>query len=67
MALTRYVIASHSATALFPVNHQFHIGINRRQAISGTALTTQDLNQYWFSAGLVQQLVLRSSRTRRVA
>lgn len=42
----------------FPVNHQFHIGINVAASHFRHGVLLKDLNQYWFSAEPVQQLVL---------
>ncbi|EHX0653497.1 cyclic diguanylate phosphodiesterase [Salmonella enterica] len=57
--LTRYVIAETIRQRhYFPINHQFHIGINVAASHFRHGVLLKDLNQYWFSAEPVQQLVL---------
>ncbi|POT59294.1 cyclic diguanylate phosphodiesterase [Citrobacter amalonaticus] len=57
--LTRYVIAETIRQRhVFPVSSQFHIGINVAASHFRDGVLLKDLNQYWFSAQPIQQLVL---------
>ncbi|ENC9773192.1 TPA: EAL domain-containing protein [Citrobacter koseri] len=57
--LTRYVIAETIRQRhFFPMNSQFHIGINVAASHFRHGMLLKDLNHYWFSAHPVQQLVL---------
>lgn len=57
--LTRYVIAETIRQRhFFPMSHQFHIGINVAASHFHKGELLRDLDQYWFSAQPVQQLVI---------
>lgn len=57
--LTRYVIAETIRQRhVFPLSNQFHIGINAAASHFRQGELLKDLNQYWFSAQPVQQLVI---------
>lgn len=57
--LTRYVIAETIRQRhFFPMSSKFHIGINVAASHFRDGLLLKDLNQYWFSAQPIQQLLV---------
>ena len=57
--LTRYVMMETIRQRhVFPMNNQFHIGINVAPSHFRRGVLLKDLNQYWFSANPIQQLIL---------
>ncbi|EFB3348529.1 putative cyclic diguanylate phosphodiesterase (EAL) domain protein [Escherichia coli H605] len=57
--LTRYVMMETIRQIhVFPISNQFHIGINVAPSHFRRGVLLKDLNQYWFSAHPIQQLIL---------
>lgn len=57
--LTRYVMAETIRQRhVFPMSSQFHVGINVAPSHFRRGVLIKDLNQYWFSAHPIQQLIL---------
>ncbi|WP_433797222.1 EAL domain-containing protein [Escherichia marmotae] len=57
--LTRYVMMETIRQIhVFPMSSQFHIGINVAPSHFRRGVLLKDLNQYWFSANPIQQLIL---------
>ena len=49
---------NHSSAPCFPDESQFHVGINVAPSHFRRGVLIKDLNQYWFSAHPIQQLIL---------
>ena len=45
---------------VFPMSSQFHVGINVAPSHFRRGVLIKDLNQYWFSAHPIQQLIHRN-------
>lgn len=57
--LTHYVMAETIRQHhVFPMSSQFHVGINVAPSHFRRGVLIKDLNQYWFSAHPIQQLIL---------
>lgn len=57
--LTRYVMAETIRQRhVFPMNGQFHVGINVAPSHFRRGMLLKDINEYWFSAHPIQQLIL---------
>ncbi|MEN1478809.1 EAL domain-containing protein, partial [Pseudomonas aeruginosa] len=57
--LTRYVMAETIRQRhVFPMSSQFHVGINVAPSHFRRGVLIKDLNQYWFSAHPIQQVIL---------